>query len=49
MENKKENNETKPEPKVFEWVANTPTKSFNQVRTGKVDLVYTPDGWVIKK
>jgi hypothetical protein len=49
MENKKEKIDQKQEPKVFEWVANTPTKNFNQIRTGKVDLVYTPNGWVIKE
>lgn len=36
------------EPKTFSWVANTPTRSFNQIRTDSVELEYTPDGWVIK-
>lgn len=45
------NEETLPveEPKTFTWVANTPTKSFNQVSSENVVIEYTPDGWVVKR
>jgi len=38
-----------PEPKTFSWVANTPTRSFNEVSSENVTVEYTPDGWVVKR
>jgi hypothetical protein len=40
--------ETPSEPTVFNYVAGARQGASNQ-RTGPVELVYTPDGWVIKE
>ena len=36
-------------PKTFSWVANTQSRTFNEISSAEVELEYTPNGWVIKK
>jgi len=39
--------EETPSPQVFNYVAGT--RSDSETKKGPVELVYTPDGWVIKE